>query len=322
MKVGILTSGGDSPGMNAVIRSVTRNLIYNNYVPVGIYKGYSGLINNEMNDLSSLDVSDIIFKGGTFLKSSRCLEFMESSGVDKAVENIRKNNLEYIIIIGGDGSFKGAYELQKRGIKVACIPATIDNDMAYTQDTVGFNTAIETVVSAITKLRDTTSSHERICVVEVMGRNCGDLSLYSGVACGVEEIIIPERKYDMNELYEDIERQFKKGKDQYIISYSEGCGNVKEFVNEIEKKSDHKVTLSILGHIQRGGMPSGYDRLLGTMFGKAAVDGIIEGKDAFAVGNIGLEILDFDLITAINTKERVNKSITKDIYGINKILKN
>ncbi len=283
-KIGVLTSGGDSPGMNATTRAVVRRGIYQGLNVSGIYQGYHGLVNGNIENLELGSVGDIIHRGGTFLHTSRSEEFMTEEGQKKSAENLKKHNIDGLVVIGGDGSFAGAGKLAKYGVSVIGVPGTIDNDIPETEITVGFDTALNTVIEAIDRIRDTATSHERIFVIEVMGRDCGNLALWSGLAGGAESVLIPEFEYDMEHVIDRLRQGYERGKKHSIIIVAEGVSPGDKIGEEIKIKAglDNKVT--VLGHVQRGGTPTAYDRMLGSRLGAKAVDLLAEGKSNKMIG--------------------------------------
>lgn len=308
-KIGILTSGGDAPGMNAAIRAVVRHGIYKGLEVYGVERGYSGLINGEINRLEMRSVSDIIQRGGTILKTARCPEMKTEEGRATALANIAKFGLDGVIVIGGDGSFMGAKILSDRGVPSIGIPGTIDNDLPYTDYTLGFDTACNTALDAINKLRDTMTSHERISIVEVMGRHCGDIALYAGLAGGAEVIIVPELKYDINEISEKIKSSHAQGKKSGIIILAEGAGKADDFATQLEQLTGFNVRATVLGHIQRGGGPSMADRILGTRCGVHAVDLLCEGIGGRAVGIKNNKIFDIDITEGLALKKKFDMNL-------------
>jgi 6-phosphofructokinase 1 len=314
--IGVLTSGGDSPGMNAAIRAVVRYGLYSGVKVIGIKNGYKGLIDNDTVDMSLASVADIIHRGGTILGSARCLEFKEEEGFSKALKNIRYLEIDGIVVIGGDGTFKGAKKLSDAGVPVMAIPGTIDNDLAYTQYTLGFFTAIETVLDSISKIRDTSSSHGNTNVIEVMGRNCGDIALYSGLAGGAELVVVPEIKLSIDEICDKIMQGRIRGKKHSIIMLAEGAGDAKSLSAEIAEITGISTKYSVLGYTQRGGTPSSYDRLIGSKMGARAVELLVEGKVSRAIGVNDTGVFDVDLIEALNT----DKAFDYESYELTKIL--
>lgn len=287
--IGVLTSGGDAPGMNAAIRAVVRACSYYELNCSGIYKGYDGLINNDFQELNARSVRNIINKGGTFLKSARSKEFRTKEGREKAYDNLVKNNIDALVVIGGDGSFRGALKLSEEfNFPVVGIPGTIDNDINGTDYTIGYDTALNTVVEAIDKIRDTASSHNRLFLIEVMGRDAGDIALNAGIGAGAEEILIPEENMGVERLLDSLKRSKKSGKTSSIIIVSEGDKsgkNIFELGEYVEKNlQDYEVRVSVLGHIQRGGSPSCYDRVLASELGVGAVEALMNGKKEVMIG--------------------------------------
>lgn len=316
--IGVLTSGGDAPGMNAAIRAVARSAFANGLRVKGIRNGYNGLINGDIYEMNVSSVADIIHKGGTILGSARSEEFVTKEGQDKAIKVIESYGIEGIVVIGGDGSFQGANVLHERGIKTIGIPGTIDNDMGYTQWTIGFATAVETVKEALGKLRDTSSSHGRGNVVEVMGRNCGDIALYAGVAGGAESILVPEISVDMDQVIKRIERGKRRGKLHHIIVVAEGVGNSKEIVEQIESQTGVETKLTILGHVQRGGSPAMYDAVMASEMGVKAVELLMEGESSQALGIKEGKVFNMPITEAIKVKREFNT----ELYAIANILTN
>ena len=317
--IGILTSGGDAPGMNAAIRAVVRSAIYYGYKVYGIEKGYKGLLNEEFIEMDLSSVGDIIQRGGTILKSSRCDEFRTPEGREKAAEILKEKGISSLVVIGGDGSFTGAKLLSDLGISTIGIPGTIDNDLAYTDYTIGFDTAMNTVIDAIGKIRDTSSSHDRVNIVEVMGRNCGDIALYAGIAGGAETIIVPEVKIEIDEIVNKLETTQKRGKKHSIIVLAEGAnleGGSIGLKNVLTEKDGADVRITVLGHVQRGGSPSAFDRILASKLGKRAVDILIEGKTKRVVGVRDNKVIDMDIDEALSMK----KEFDMDSYKMAKVL--
>lgn len=315
-RIGVLTSGGDAPGMNAAIRAVVRYAIYKNIEVMGIFKGFKGLIDNEMKTMDLSSVSDIIHRGGTILGTARCEEFKEEVGFNKALETLKYREINGLIVIGGDGSFKGAEKLCDAGVPTIGIPGTIDNDLGYTEYTLGFNTALNTILDAVSKIRDTSSSHERTNIIEVMGRDCGDLALYAGLAGGAEVVVIPEAPIDTDKICGVIMRGKARGKKHSIIMLAEGAGNAYILRDEIKERLGLSVRCTVLGYIQRGGTPSAYDRLLGSRMGSMAVQLLIDG-----VGNVVIGSRDGKIFTQ-NIKEalKIEKEFDYYAYELAKIL--
>ena len=317
-KIAVLTSGGDAPGMNAAIRAVTRYAIYKGLEVYGVERGYTGLINSEIKQMNRRAVSDIIQRGGTILKTSRSPEFNEVEYQKIAAENLEAYDIEGLVVIGGDGSFRGAKDLTDNcGIRTVGIPGTIDNDLAYTDYTLGFDTAVNTALSAINNLRDTMTSHERVCIVEVMGRKCGDIALYAGLGGGAEVIIVPEVHNDIAQIAKSIAVNKRKGKTSDIIVLAEGVCRAVELKQQLK---DQGITSSIktteLGYIQRGGAPTIQDRMLAAQFGVRAVDVLLEGKGSRVVGIKDNKIIDQDISEALAMK----RVFDKDLYDCAAIL--
>lgn len=279
-RIGVLTSGGDAPGMNAAVRAVVRSASYKGIEVMGIYGGYRGLLEEDMKLLSPRDVSNIINHGGTMLYSDRCKKFMTQEGLDLAVANCKKYGIDGIVTIGGDGTFRGATDLSRLGIPCIGIPGTIDNDVSASDYTIGFDTAKNTVVEMVDRLRDTCESHNRISVVEVMGRNAGYIALECGIAVGATGIAVAEIPFDRNELIDRISRLEKTGKRHFIVMVSEGMGSsfAEELTTEIEEKTGIEARFARLAHVQRGGCPTNTDRVIATLMGDRAVDELIAGK--------------------------------------------
>ncbi|MBK5239631.1 6-phosphofructokinase [Clostridium sp.] len=314
--IAVLTSGGDAPGMNAAVRAVVRMAIYKGIKVMGIKRGYSGLINGEIFEMNRHSVSDIIHKGGTVLRTARCEEFKDEEGRTKAANVLRVFGIDGLVVIGGDGSFKGAQFLSEMGISTVGIPATIDNDLSYTEYAIGFDTALNTVLDAINKIRDTSSSHERISIVEVMGRNCGDIALYAGIGGGAESVIIPEKGYEIDDLCKGIFEGKLRGKMHNLIILAEGIGGAIELAHQVEEITGIESRATILGHIQRGGSPSAFDRMLASKMGVAAVEVLIEGKSGRVIGMRDGKIIDEDINTALD----IPRVFDEELYNISKIL--
>ncbi|KYH28493.1 MULTISPECIES: 6-phosphofructokinase [Clostridium] len=314
--IAVLTSGGDAPGMNAAIRSVVRTGLDKGLKVMGIQRGYSGLINGEIFEMGRHSVSDIIHRGGTILRTARSEEFKTEQGRAKAANILKAFGIDGLVVIGGDGSFQGARLLSKLGISTIGIPGTIDNDLAYTDYTIGFDTAMNTVLDAINKLRDTSSSHERVSIVEVMGRNCGDLALYSGVAGGAESVIVPEKGFDEDELCKIILEGKLRGKMHNLVILAEGVGGAEKLAKKVEEVTGIETRATILGHIQRGGSPSAFDRILASRLGAKAVELLLEGKSSRVVGIRGNKIVDDDIEEALAMESKFDD----ELYNISKIL--
>lgn len=316
--IAILTSGGDAPGMNAVIRSVVRTAIYNDLKVLAIKEGYNGLIKGDIETMTLSSVADIIHRGGTILRTARSDEFMTEEGINQALEVIKKFKIDAIVVLGGDGTLRGARELARRGVKVIGVPCTIDNDLGYTDYTIGFLTAVETAVSAISKLRDTSESHGRAIVLQVMGRNCGDIALYSGIAGGAESIVIPEVKLDTDAIIKKIKNGRKRGKKHHIIVAAEGALDAYELARIIEEKGAIETRVTVLGYVQRGGVPTVQDRILASDFGYEAVNLLLSGKSGLALGYRSGKIIEVDIDEALETKKAFDKDQLKmvDILSI------
>lgn len=319
-KIGVLTSGGDSPGMNAAIRAVVRSSIYENKEVFGICRGYRGLVNGEIDQMYSHSVSNIIQRGGTILKSARSMEFMEYEGRQKAHENLIKHGIDALIVIGGDGTFTGAnIFMDEFDYPIIGLPGTIDNDLYGTDFTIGYDTAINTVMEAVDKIRDTADSHERLFIIEVMGRDAGFIALRSGIATGAEKILIPESTTYIENLFRLLQQDRKKNKTSGIIIVAEGddSGGAIEVAKKInEKFEDFETRISILGHIQRGGSPTAMDRFRASIMGYAAVQAILEGQRGIMVG-----IVDKDIAyTPFEKSIKHHQSINPVLLEISRIL--
>ena len=311
ISLAVLTSGGDSPGMNAAIRAVVRNAAYNNLDCFGIYRGYQGLIENDFEKLGPRSVRNIINRGGTFLKSARSKDFRTKEGRQKAFDNLKARKIDALVVIGGDGSFTGADIFsQEFDMPVIGIPGTIDNDINGTDYTLGYDTALNTVVEAIDKIRDTASSHDRLFLVEVMGRDAGDIALNSGIGAGAEEILIPEEDLGIDRLLDSLHNSRKSGKTSSIVVVAEGDQigkNITKLASDIEKNlPEYEIKVTVLGHIQRGGSPSCYDRVLASRLGVGAVDALLEGESNIMVGIQNKKIVYVPFETAINIKKTLD----------------
>lgn len=313
--IALLTSGGDASGMNAVIRTVTRYAIYNNLKVYGFYEGFKGLINNDFIVLDLNSVGGIIDRGGTFLYSARSEEFKCREGQKSAIDNLKKNKIEGLVVIGGDGSFRGAHELHKQGIQVVGVPATIDNDVAGTDYSIGFDTALNVIIDIMSKIRDTASSHERIFVVEVMGRNSGMIAVNTGIACGADYILIPEIEFDLAKIASQI-KNHREGKRHTLVVVAEGAASASDVASSIKLLAGHEVRISVLGYIQRGGSPSALDRILAAEFGKKAVDLLLEDESDCMIGIKSMKIETSKFEDILETK----KSIDEDLYRLAHIL--
>lgn len=314
--IGVLTSGGDAPGMNAALRAVVRTGIYNNVRMMGIKQGYEGLIHGDIDDMTLSSVADIIHRGGTVIRTARSKDFMTEAGFKKALNVIDVFNIDGLIVLGGDGTFKGAKSLCDAGIPTIGIPCTIDNDLAYTDYTIGFLTAVDTVVEAIGKIRDTSSSHSRANIIEVMGRNCGDIALYAGLAGGAESIIVPEIEFDMDKICEKAIMGRNRGKLHHIIVLAEGVGNPFEIAKEMEEKTGIETRVTVLGYLQRGGTPTTMDRIMASEMGKKAVELLLENKSSKVLGFKCNNIMDMDINEALALK----KEFDMDLYNTANVL--
>ena len=305
--IGVLTSGGDAPGMNAAIRAVVRRAIISGRKVKGIKKGYNGLLNEEIVDMDVTSVSDIIQRGGTVLYTARCKDFVTPEGQKEGAEICRKHGIDGLIVIGGDGSFRGAQKLAALGINTVGIPGTIDLDIACTDYTIGFDTAVNTAMEAIDKVRDTSTSHERCSIIEVMGRNAGYLALWCGIANGAEDILLPERyDYDEQKLIDNIINNRKKGKKHHIIVNAEGIGHSASMAKRIEAATGVETRATILGHMQRGGSPTCRDRVYASMMGAYAVDLLCAGKSNRVVAYKNGAFVDYDIDEALAMKKDIS----------------
>ena len=310
-KIGVLTSGGDSPGMNPAIRAVVRKAIYHDLEVYGIYGGYSGLINGNIKKLELGSVGDIIHRGGTMLYTARCPEFKTKEGQQQGIEQLKEHGIEGLVVIGGDGSYRGAKALTEQGYPCVGVPGTIDNDIPGTEFTIGFDTALNTVIDAIDKIRDTATSHERTFVIEVMGRDAGDLALWAGLSGGAETILIPEENYDMDEIIERLKKGHERGKKHSIIVVAEGVISGTEIGKKIQEATNFDTRVSVLGHIQRGGSPTAFDRVLAARLGARAVELLIEGKGGRAVGIEKNQLVDYDIIEALGRKHTLDMNLAR-----------
>ena len=308
-KIAVLTSGGDAPGMNAAIRAVVRTAIHHGIEVVGVQRGYAGLINGELFPMNRSSVSDIIGRGGTILRTARCLEFKQEEVRKEAAKLLADQGVDALVVIGGDGSFMGAKLLSKLGVKTIGLPGTIDNDLTYTDYTIGFDTALNTVIDAIDKIRDTSTSHERVSIVEVMGRDCGDIAVHTGLACGAEYIITPEKPHDKDELCDIVLEGKSAGKMHNLILLAEGIGGAQELAKYVEAKTGVETRATVLGHIQRGGSPSAFDRVLASRMGSKAIELLLEGKTSRVVGIKNNEIFDQDIDEALALKRTFDEKL-------------
>lgn len=307
--IAILCSGGDAPGMNAAIRSVVRTAIFNGMRVFGIQNGYRGLIDNLIIPLQVNSVSDIIHRGGTVLGSARSQRFKTETGRAIALQNLENHDIDGVVVLGGDGSFKGAMALDRLGVKVVGIPCTIDNDLGYTDYTIGFYTAVETVLDAIGKLRDTSSSHGIGVIVEVMGRHCGDIALYAGLAGGAETVIVPEVPFDVEEIVRKVVNGKNRGKKHHIILLAEGVETAENLCAVLIDRTGIDFRKTILGHIQRGGTPSAFDRLTASLMGSMAVDLLIQNRSSRAIGTDGKNLFHVSMRDAVTTPHQFNETM-------------
>lgn len=309
--IGVLTSGGDAPGMNAAIRAVVRTGVENDMRVLGIYNGYEGLMSGDICEMNLRSVSNIIQRGGTVLRTARSEEFKTDRGRDKAYETCRRFGIEGLVVIGGDGSYRGARDFAKYGIPCVGIPGTIDNDISCTDYTIGFDTAINTVMEMVDRVRDTTESHSRCSVIEVMGRKAGYIALYSGIAVGATSILIPEFEYDFDiDVVERMKYTISTGKQHFIIIVAEGCGDATEMASRIQEKTGVESRATILGHVQRGGSPTVRDRVLASRMGNYAARLLRDGTESRVIGVHNEEIVDYTIDKALS----MEKSIDIDVY--------
>ncbi|MGD7051808.1 6-phosphofructokinase [Sutcliffiella horikoshii] len=307
--IGVLTSGGDSPGMNAAVRAVVRKAIYHNLNVYGIYQGYAGLMAGNIKKLELGSVGDIIHRGGTVLYTARSEEFKTLEGQQKGIEQLKKHGIEGLVVIGGDGSYRGAQKLTEHGFPCIGLPGTIDNDIAGTDYTIGFNTALHTVIDAIDKIRDTATSHERTFIIEVMGRHAGDIALWAGLAGGAETIIIPEIGFKLEDVVGRIKSGQKRGKKHTIIVLAEGVSSGVDFAKLIERETQLETRVSVLGHIQRGGTPTAFDRVLSSRLGGRAVELLMDGKAGRAVGMEKNQIVDYSFVEVFSMPHKIDESM-------------
>lgn len=314
--IAVLTSGGDAPGMNAAIRAVVRYAKYYGCRVLGVNRGYKGLMEGDLVEMNLSSVGDIIHRGGTILRSARALEFKTEEGRQKALNVLKVFKVDGLVVIGGDGSFMGAQKLSELGFPAIGLPGTIDNDLAYTDFTIGFDTSVNTVLDAISKLRDTSTSHERVSIVEVMGRHCGDIAVYAGLAGGAEIVIVPEVDHNTDEICKKIIQSRNRGKRHSIIVWAEGCGDPHDFMKELEEKTGTEIRITTLGHIQRGGNPTSFDRVLASKMGAKAVQLLLDGKSSRVVGIKSNKIIDMDINEALELKSEFDQ----EMYELTHIL--
>ncbi len=317
-RIVVLTSGGDAPGMNAAIRAVVRLGIYHGLKVFGSHKGYRGLVDDDIVPMDLRSVGDIIHRGGTKLQTARCEEFKTDDGFNRALTTLKKYEIDGVVVIGGDGSFRGAKKLSEAGINAIGIPGTIDNDLQYTDKTIGFDTALNTVALAITNLRDTSSSHGRANIIEVMGRNCGDLALYAGLAGGADAIVVPERDADIETICKKLEEGEKRGKVHHILIVAEGAMSAYKLSHLISERIRIQTRVTILGHLQRGGSPTVYDRNLASSMANHAIKILLEGKTSRVIGVKGSDVFDMDIHDALEMRKEIDESIFElaDILSI------
>ncbi|MGX9415855.1 6-phosphofructokinase [Vibrio sp. WJH972] len=316
-KIGVLTSGGDAPGMNAAVRAVVREGQHQGLEVYGVFDGYAGLHQNKIKKLERQSVSDVINRGGTFLGSARFPEFKEESVRAEAIENLKKHGIEALVVIGGDGSYMGASKLTEMGYPCIGIPGTIDNDIPGTTYTIGYDTSLNTVVEAIDRLRDTSASHKRISLVEIMGRYCGDLTLRAAVAGGVEFVVVPEQVYDEAEIINRIQAGIDKGKKHALVAVCEHVTDIEALARNIEANTGHETRATILGHIQRGGKPTARDRIIASRMGSYAVKLLIEGHGGRCVGMMNSQMVHHDIIDCISTMKR---PFNQELYDLSNSL--
>lgn len=307
-RIGVLTSGGDAPGMNAALRAVVRKGIFHGLRVYGISRGYEGLIHGELTEMSLGSVADIVLRGGTILKTARSAEMMTPEGQQKALEQLHKHEIDALVVIGGDGSFRGAQTLAKE-IQIVGIPGTIDNDIPGTDLTIGFDTAVNTVIDAVGKIRDTATSHERTFVVEVMGRHCGNIALQAGIACGAESILVPEIPFDYDEICEKLKRGHQRGKNHSIIIVSEGAGSAYKIGEELHSRSGFDTRITILGHLQRGGNPSALDAVIAAAMGGKAVEIIMSKETNKMTAYVNQKVVSIPLDVAYGEMPPFNREL-------------
>lgn len=310
--IAVLTSGGDAPGMNAAVRAVTRTALSKGIRVIGVHRGYNGLLNGDVFEMNLRSVSDIIHRGGTVLYTARSTEFNTPAGVEKAAKTCRELGVDGVVVIGGDGSFRGARDLTGQGIPCVGIPGTIDNDIACSEYTVGFDTAMNTAMEMVDRIRDTAQSHDRCSVVEVMGRRCGDIALETGIAVGATAILVPEMPYDIDkDVIERMKFTQSSGKKHFIVIVAEGIGGVNDIAKYIQEKTGIETRATVLGHVQRGGSPTLRDRVVASCMGHRAVELICDGIGNRVVAMQGGKIVDFDITEALNMKRQFNQDLYK-----------
>jgi len=308
-RIGVLTSGGDAPGMNAAIRAVVRKGIFSGVEMYGIKYGFQGLMQGEIEKMNIGSVGDIIQRGGTVLFSARSEDFKTEDGQQKGIEQLKRFGIEGLVVIGGDGSFRGAQALTAKGFPCIGVPATIDNDISGTDFTIGFDTALNTIIEAIDKVRDTATSHERTYIIEVMGRDAGDLALWAGLAGGAESIVIPEKNEDFSDIVDRLNRGHERGKKHSIIILAEGVGSAVEYGKKIEEETKLETRVTVLGHIQRGGSPSASDRVLASRLGARAIELLIAGNAGRMVGLEHNELVDYTIEEILKKESILNEEM-------------
>lgn len=309
--IGVLTSGGDAPGMNAAVRAVVRTAISLGMTVKGVRRGYAGLIEEDIFDMDARSVSDVINRGGTLLYTARCPKFRTEEGVLQAVENCKKHGIEGLVVIGGDGSFRGALDLSRHGVPCVGVPGTIDNDIACTEYTIGFDTAMNTAVEMVDKIRDTAQSHERCSVIEVMGRHAGYIAVQTGIAVGATAIMVPEVPVSMESIIRKIKTAHANGKKHFIVIVAEGIGGVEEIAKQIMAATGIDSRATVLGHVQRGGNPTLRDRLRATQMGYEAVQLLYQGKGNRVVAYQGSSVVNYEIEEALQMKKEFNRDMLK-----------
>ena len=313
--IGVLTSGGDAPGMNSAIRAVDRAALHKNMRVIGILRGYSGLLAHDMFEMNLRSVSDTLHRGGTMLYSARCPEFRDDKGVERGKEACLQAGIDGLVVIGGDGSFRGARDLSLKGIPCIGLPGTIDNDIASSDYTIGFDTAVNTVMDMVDKLRDTSQSHDRCSIVEVMGRRCGDIALHAGIACGAVSILVPEVPFSIDAIVEKMQRTLRTGKKHFIVivaegvTSSDGVGTVHDIAEEIEARTGVESRATVLGHVQRGGAPTARERVLASEMGYHAVELLEKGIGNRVVVCHENKIVDYEILEALSMKKEFNRHL-------------
>lgn len=317
--IGVLTSGGDAPGMNCAIRAVVRAGLKYGLGVYGIYDGYKGLVEDQIFELDRHSVSDIISRGGTFLHTARLREFKEISVRQKGVDNLKKHGIDALVVIGGDGSYMGAKKLTEMGINCVGLPGTIDNDIASTDYTIGFDTCLNTICECVDKIRDTTESHQRCAVIEVMGNHCGDLAMFSGIAEGAEMIITPDHPLPEEEIMASLRELYNNKKKRAVVIVSEKMyPDIHEFARRITEQTGFEAKAEVLGRVQRGGSPSAFDRILASRMGAYAVDCLLEGKGGICVGMVNNKIVDYEIMEALQLARDKHISVLRLIDILNK----